>query len=303
MSGHTRPARGTPVALLGVALLVLASCDASRSASGERFAVVVSMSIIADLASAVAGGDAEITTLVPIGGDPHVYEPTPSDARALQDADLVVMNGAGLEPWLPSLLPGDVELVDLMARVDLPLVSDEDGEPDPHLWMVPTNAIRYVEAMAEAFAEADPDRAAAYQRRAAEYAEELRDLDDELRAALDVIPPSNRKLVTSHDAYSYFADHYGIEVLGSVVGISTEEEPSAGVVARLIDEVRRTQVPTIFVESTVDPRVVERIAAEAGVEVGEPLYGDSVGEPGSGAETYQDMLRANVESLVNGLAR
>jgi manganese/iron transport system substrate-binding protein len=131
--------------------------------------------------------------------------------------------------------------------------------------------------------------------------ERLEELDAELADELAQVPEAHRILVTPHDAYSYFADHYGFEV-ATVVGVSTEEEPSASQVQHLVDVVRETGVPTVFVESTVNPAVIERIAADAGVEVGAPLYGDSVGEPGSGADDYVGMMRANVAALVDGLA-
>ena len=300
-------ARRAVVAALASVAVVLAACastSAGEADGADGPVVVATMSVIADFAQQVAGDRAEVRTLVPVGGDPHTHEPTPADARAVADADLLLANGAGLEPWFESLVTDDVAVVRLADALHDEVVATPDGEPDPHLWMVPGLAATYVEVLAEALADADadPDLADAYRADARAYIQDLRALHEEITAALDAIPPERRVLVTPHDAYAYFADAYDLEV-ASVVGVSTEEEPSAAAVQRLIDEVRERQIPTVFVEATVSRTVIERIATDAGVEVGRPLYGDSVGEPGSGAETYVDMLRANVEALVEGLAR
>jgi ABC-type Zn uptake system ZnuABC Zn-binding protein ZnuA len=297
-------ARAVGAAVAGLLALTGVACAAATPAAGERdtLRVVASTSVIADFARQVGGERVEVVSLVPTGADPHVHEPTPGDARSVADADLVLANGAGLEPWFDALAGVDdavvVRLTDaLRDRVEV----DGDGQPDPHLWMVPDLASSYVEALAVVLADADPEHEAAYRENAAAYVEELAALDEELAAELDRIPPDRRVLVTPHDAYAYFADAYDLEV-ATVVGVSTEEEPSAAAVQRLIDEVREREVPTVFVEATVSRAVIDRVAHDAGVEVGRPLYGDSVGEPGSGAETYVDMLRANVDALVDGLA-
>jgi ABC-type Zn uptake system ZnuABC Zn-binding protein ZnuA len=302
-------APGWVAALSAVGLLV-AGCAAQEEPEaptarpdGGSLDVVASMSIIADFAEQVGGEAVTVTSLVPIGADPHVHEPTPADARAVADADLVLGNGVGLEPWFDDLVAGSgQEVITVTEELAHLVVDDEDGEDDPHLWMVPPMAAAYVERIAEVLAELDPERAETYHDNAAGYVERLEELDDELAGELEPIPEEHRILVTPHDAYSYFADHYGFEV-ATVVGVSTEEEPSASQVQHLIDVVRETGVPTVFVESTVNPAVIERIADDAGVEVGAPLYGDSVGEPGSGAEDYLGMMRANVAALVEGLAR
>ena len=300
-SGHRR------ALLLLVIGAVAAGCAAQRASeqqpsSDDRLAVVASMSIIADFAEQVGGDAVDVTSLVPIGADPHVYEPTPSDARAVDDADLVLGNGVGLEPWFDDLVAASgQQVVTVTDELSHLVVDDEDGEDDPHLWMVPPLAATYVERIADELADLDPAGAETYRGNAAAYVERLEELDADLTDELDEIPDQHRVLVTPHDAYSYFADHYGFEV-ETVVGVSTEEEPSASQVQHLVDVIRETGVPSVFVESTVNPAVIERIAADAGVEVGEPLYGDSVGEPGSGSEDYVGMMRANVAALVDGLA-
>jgi ABC-type Zn uptake system ZnuABC Zn-binding protein ZnuA len=304
---RTAPGRLTtwasPTALAALLTLLGSACAAtSAEPDGDTLRVVASMSIIADFAHQVGGERVEVTSLVPTGADPHTHEPTPADARAVADADLVLANGAGLEPWFDALAGADGnEVVWLSDAVHGQVRSGQDGEPDPHLWMVPELAVDYVGALADALAEVDPAGATAYRANADAYADELEGLDEELSASLAEIPPEQRVLVTPHDAYAYFADAYDLEV-ATVVGVSTEEEPSAAAVQRVIDEVRARDVPTVFVEETVNRAVIERIAADAGAEVGSPLYGDSVGQPGSGAETYVEMMRANVDALVEGLA-
>ena len=304
VDGGKRLRRG--VAAMGALGLLAAGCAAQEAPTagvdGDALEVVASMSIIADFAEQVGGDAVTVTSLVPIGADPHVHEPTPADARAVADADLVLGNGVGLEPWFDDLVAGSgQEVITVTEELAHLVIDDEDGEDDPHLWMVPPMAAAYVERIAEVLAELDPERAETYHDNATAYVERLEGLDAELAAELASIPEEHRILVTPHDAYSYFADHYGFEV-ETVVGVSTEEEPSASQVQHLIDVVRETGVPTVFVESTVNPAVIERIADDAGVEVGDPLYGDSVGEPGSGADDYVGMMRANVAALVAGLA-
>lgn len=281
---------------------VLAACGPSDAQAEDRIQVVVSMSVIGDLVEQVAGEHADVRSLVPIGGDPHVHQPTPSDARAIADADVVLANGAGLEPWFDTLVAGaDRKASFLTTDLDHVLLDEQDGVSDPHLWMVPPYVEVYVQTIAQHLAEADPDNAEAYRSNALVYRDELAALDHELKERLSRIPQDHRVLVTSHDAYRYFAEHYGLKVV-PVIGVTTEEEPSAARVRDVVDVIRAQQVPTVFVETTINPAVMERIARDAGVSVGDPLYGDSIGEQGSGADSYIGMMRANVEAITVGLA-
>jgi len=268
----------------------------------DRIHVVVSMSVLADLVAQVAVPGTIITSLVPLGGDPHTYEATPADARAIQDADLILGNGAGLEPWFSTLVAGNgrtaVMLADALADS---IIIDADGALDPHLWMVPTMAVRYVERIADELTRLDPDEATSYLDAAQRTRSRFEALDEELRQQLARIPADRRVIVTSHDAYAYFAEHYGFEV-AAIVGVSTDEEPSAARVRELVELIRTRGVPTVFAESSVNPAVIRRIAQDAGVGLGRDLYGDSLGPPGSGAEDYVSMLRWNVAALVDGLA-
>lgn len=296
--------RTAPLKLVAAVLVVLAAgCSgAVDEGEGVRPVVVTSTTVFADLVGQVAGDLVDVRSLVGVGGDPHVFEPRPSDAVAVTQADLVVDGGLGLSPWLAPLLgTRDGPVLDL-GEAARAVAQEEDGLLDPHVWMVPTLvADHYLPAIEEALVGMLPEAADDLAARAEEVRAELLALDEELRMTLSVIPPDRRLLVTSHDAYGYFADAYDLEVVGTVVGVSTEEEPSAQTVAALIDVIQRLEVPAVFIETTVNPRVIQRIAADAGVVVGEALYGDSLGGEGSGAETYADMLRTNARHLAEGL--
>lgn len=303
--------RRIQVAFLAILLIAVAGC--SSDASGEsaeaeaggngRLQVVATMSIFADFARAVGGEHVDVTSIVPIGGDPHVYEPRPSDSRLITDADVVLANGLGLSPWFePLRVNARGEVVELTASLTAAVI-ESDERPDPHLWMVPDFVANgYVAAVEVTFAAADPAHASEFAENADRYRERLTELDAEISGILADVVPDRRKLVTSHDAYGYFADAYGFEVVGTVLGVSTEDEPTAQNLQRLIDLIREIGVPAIFLETTTNPSVMERVATDAGVALGTPLYGDSLGEPGSGADTYVGMMVANATSIAAGLA-
>jgi ABC-type Zn uptake system ZnuABC Zn-binding protein ZnuA len=212
----------------------------------------------------------------------------------------------GLERWLDRLI-GAPSVVRPIATVTDGLVAQVQaagtyaGHPDPHLWMDPLHVRQYVRNTEQALARRFPQHAAAFARNAAAYLDELQRLHLHIERAVASIPLAQRKLVTTHDAYRYFAQRYGLTLVASIWGISTEVEPTAQEVAGIVRAVRASGVPTVFVETTVNPRLMQRIASEAGVRIGRPLYGDSVGAPGSGADTYLTMMRANAAAIVEGL--
>jgi ABC-type Zn uptake system ZnuABC Zn-binding protein ZnuA len=305
-NGSTRltgPRGGRRLALL--LTIVLTACSAAVAADRDPAVVhaVVSLNVLADFVREVGGERVAAEALVPIGGDPHVHEPAPSDAVAVADSDLVVRNGLGLEPWLDRLTQPVDDVVVVTVSDDLTRVAERDsrGDVDPHLWMVPGYAMAYVRRIEAALAQTDPEGAELYRANADAYVAQLHALDAELADAIATIPSDRRLLVTSHDAYSYFAAHFGLEVVGSVLGVTTEEEPSARSIRELIDQIRFLEVPTLFMETTVNPSVIEQVARDSGATLGRPLYGDSLGDPGSGAETYIGMMRANVDAIVDGL--
>lgn len=280
---------------------------AAAAGSEEPPLAVATISILADFVRAVAGERLEVTSIVHFGGDPHTYEPVPSDARRIADADLVVRNGLGLERWLDRLIETNAKTRVVTATEGLvPLVQadgDYEGHPDPHLWMDPRLAVAYVRNIEAALAERYPEHSAEFEQNARGYAERLEALDRDIAHELSGIEEEHRKLVTTHDAFRYFGRRYGVEVVATIWGISTEREPSAREIRTIVDGIREQGVRSVFVETTVNPALMLRIAEETGIHVGAPLYGDSVGPPGSGADTYVGMMRANASAVAEGLRK
>lgn len=293
---------GRALAVAVVAALAAGCVGLDATASDDaRLQVVASNSIIADFASEAGGSDVEVTGLVPVGGDPHAYQPTPQDAAAIAQADVVLRHGLGLEPGLDALFEAaDREVVRVTEGLDDSVERDENGEIDPHLWLVPPLAAAYVDVIADAFADADPARADAYQARAQAYGADLAELDTEIAERLAEIPRDQRVLITTHEDWHYFGEHYDVDV-ETLVGITTEEEPSARRVRELVDLVRDRGIPAVFVGATTNDAVIARVARDTGAAIGDELHGDSLGEPGSAADSYVGMMRHNLQALVAGL--
>lgn len=268
--------------------------------------VVATLNIIGDLVTRVAGDRAQVRSLLAPGMDPHVYEPVPQDSVAVAQADIVFMNGLDLEGWMEKLVQtagGNRPVVELAGpEMDLLPWTDNSKRWDPHLWMDPRNAIRYVEKIRDSLSALDPGGREVYFANAAALIAEIEELDRWAAAELSEIPPERRKLVTTHDAYRYFGRRYGLEVLDSVWGISTEDEPSARDIANLVELLRTHRVPP-FIETTINPKIMEQVAAQAGVAIGGTLYGDSLGPPGSGADTYVAMMRHNVRTIIQAMEK
>jgi ABC-type Zn uptake system ZnuABC Zn-binding protein ZnuA len=265
--------------------------------------VVATTTIAGDLVHNVGGERVEVDTLVPAGADPHGHEPRPSDAVAIAEAELVVKSGGDLDEWLDELIEnagGDAAEVTLLDSVR---TIRSDDEIDPHWWQDPHNAILAVEAVRDALVDADPDGRRAYERNARAYIAELRALDDEIERCMRRVPPEKRKLVTTHDALGYFAERYDIEVIGAVIpSLSTQAQPSAKDVDALVEQIEDEGVEAIFPEAAVSQRLERSISRESGAEVGGELWTDSLGDEGSGAETYVDAMRANANALAEGMS-
>ena len=272
-------------------LAVAAGCGRDdASAGGGELTVVATTQQVGDFAREVGGNRVNVVALVPSNADPHDFEPRPSDARAVAEADVVLRSGGDLDGWLGGLLEntgGDAEQVTLIDDVDK--LEGED-EVDPHWWQDPRNVVRAVDAIEAAFAKADTGGRATYERNAARYAGEVRALDERIAACLSGVDSGRRKLVTNHDAFGYLARRYDIHVLGSIFpALSTSAQPSAGDVRRLVEAIKRENVTTIFPESALNHRLERAVARDAGVKVGEPLYADSLGPDKDG--TYLEALR------------
>ncbi|HCG38582.1 MAG TPA: metal ABC transporter substrate-binding protein [Pseudomonas sp.] len=271
--------------------------------AAEKLQVVTSFSILADLTREVGGEHIELTNLVDADADAHVYEPSPDDAKALLRADLIIANGLGFEPWLERLLASSEpkgKRIDTSAGV-VPLMLDEDGEmvPDPHAWQSLTNAEIYVRNIAKALGELDPANLNVYIERRDAYLARLHALLKKADAQIAGLPASQRKVVTSHDAFGYLGQAWQLKFIAPL-GLSTHDEPSAAEVAALIRQIRNEGVRAVFVENIRDPRLIRQIADEAGAKVGGTLYSDALASAGP-ASTYLGIFEHNLDTLMAAL--
>jgi zinc/manganese transport system substrate-binding protein len=267
----------------------------------DRLNVVASFSILGDFVKKVGGERVDVTTLVGPDGDVHVYAPAPADARKVADAKLLVINGLGLEGWLPRLLQasGGKAPIIVATRGIAPLKLGSDA--DPHAWQSVENAKKYVMNIRDALSAADPADGEVFRKQAEGYLAKLDALDREVRQAVKQIPESRRKVISTHDAFGYFAAAYGIRFIAPL-GVSTESEASARDIAGIITQIKTEKIPAVFLENISDPRLIRRISAETGARVGGTLFSDSLtGEKGD-APTYIDMVRHNIKALTSALA-
>jgi manganese/iron transport system substrate-binding protein len=298
--------------------LAVSACNPAGSDGGgrDRVVVVATTSVLADLVAQVGGELVEVRSLVPAGGEPHTFEPSPSDVIAVGDAALIVQNGLGLDEWMAGIasdsgtdapivvLAEDLDGVEYRAGGEH---AEEAGNAnqsaateslDPHLWLNAAYAALYVERIADALADVDPDGATTYAANADAYKVELDELDDYARQTLAAIPAERRRIVSFHDAFGYFADAYGLTVVDTVVD-APGQDPSAGEVAALLDEIERNGVIAILAEAQFPTDLVDRIAEETGATVVAGLNSDSLGEPP--ADTYVGLLRADVDAIAEAL--
>jgi zinc/manganese transport system substrate-binding protein len=284
-------------------LLLIAAVAALLAApvhADDRINVVASFSILGDLVRNVGGDRVNVTTLVGANGDVHVYAPAPSDAKKNADARLLVVNGLGLEGWLPRLVQsaGSKALIVTASNGIPPLKLGADA--DPHAWQSVPNVKIYVANIRDALIAADPADAAAFRANAERYLAELDALDADVRTAIAKIPPGRRKVITTHNAFGYFAAAYGIAFLAPA-GVSTETEPSASDIAALIRQIRTDKIPAVFLENLSDDRLIGRIAVETGAKAGGTLYSDSLTDEKGPAPTYIDLVRHNIKALTSAL--
>lgn len=272
-----------------------------------KVSVVASYSILGNWVQIVGGEHVNVTTLVGPGGDAHTYEPTPQDSVALHRAALVFENGMGFESWLEKLFVAShsaAKRVVISKNITSRKLVSSSGreEIDPHVWHCPKNAEAMVREIADALVECDPMHAADYRRRAADYIREIHTLDAWIGEQIATIPESHRHLVTTHDTFGYFADRYGFEVSSVMAAVSSETtDPAASELAAVIDRIRAAQVPAVFAENIINPRLTEQVAREAGVSIVPSLYTDALGPPDSKGATYLDMMRFNVRTMTEAL--
>ncbi|HEY0388633.1 MAG TPA: metal ABC transporter substrate-binding protein [Gaiellales bacterium] len=297
--------RSAAAAALAVLLLATA-CTTTQIPTPQpgRIAVVATTTQMQDLVRHVGGGAVHVVGILKPNVDPHDFEPTPSTAIELSGAKLVVESGLGVDAWADGLISSSVPGTPVwIASRGLPRRAGDSGQPDgdPHWWHDPTLFERAASALGDRLATLDPAHAAGYRARAAAYAGAVRRMDRANRRLIATVPAARRLLVTNHDAFRYFAAHYGITVVGSVLpSLSSEGQPSAGQVAELIDRIRALHVRAIFTESSLNPGLEQQIAGDAHVRVYANLYGDTLGPAGSPGATYIGMERWNMRAMVAG---
>jgi ABC-type Zn uptake system ZnuABC Zn-binding protein ZnuA len=291
--------------LLVVSALLLPACSGGAFGGGKLLALATTTQIL-DFLKNVGGDRVEAVGLVGGDVDVHAYEPTADDARKVARARVIFKNGVDLEGrWLDALLknaPSGTPVVDTSR--DVPLLKAAEGEAsgDPHIWLDPTNARKMVENIREGLIAADAGGADTYRKNADAYLRQLDDLDKEIQQQIETIPAANRKLVTNHDAFGYYLKRFNLTFVGSVIpSLSTDAQPSAAEVTALIAAIKAQQVKAIFTEKSLNPKLEQQIADQAGVKVVSSLYGDSLGGPGSEGDTYLKMMRYNTRAIVNGL--
>ncbi len=284
------------------------------TAAAEPLPVVASFSILGDIVGQIAGPDAAVKTLVGPDGDAHVYQPTPSDAKAVAAARLIFVNGLGFEGWMNRLAKssGTKGQMITVTKGIVPRTpnaagaghqhSHSHGNVDPHVWQDVGNVRRMVTTIAAALADADPTHAEGYQRRAAAYDAALQALDTEIKAMLGALTAGQRRVITSHDAFGYYGLAYGV-IFRAPQGMNTESEASAKDVAKLITQMRKEKTKAVFVENIADPRLTQQLAVEAGAAIGGALYSDALSPPGGPAATYLDLMRTNTKALAAAMAQ
>jgi zinc/manganese transport system substrate-binding protein len=302
-------------------LVATAAAIASTSLAAQttppdvKLPVVASFSILGDLTQTIGGERVSLITLVQPGGDAHVYTPTPTDAKAVAEARLVVANGLKFEGWMKRLMQASASkatLVEAAAGVKGRIEKDAHGHGakdrqghdhgglDPHAWQSVANVKIYIANIRDALAAADPAGKAAYEANAARYLAELEALEADIRASVAKIPADRRKVITSHDAFGYFAEAYGVQFIAPR-GVSTEAEASARDVAKLIQQIRRERIAAVFMENIADQRLMQQIARETGARIGGTLFSDALSRADGPAPTYIRMMRHNIRVISEAL--
>jgi zinc/manganese transport system substrate-binding protein len=296
----------TTIALLGFVVPAMAN---------EPLPVVASFSILADMVKQVGGPHVEVTSLVGPNSDAHVFDPTPADAKRLASAKLVVVNGLGFEGWLNRLVKssgykGPVLTASKGVKT-IPMAASDHGHshghkhshvaPDPHAWQSLLNARQYVENIRVALSAAMPAHSADFQSRATDYLKQIDALEKSTLARIAAVPMERRRVITSHDAFGYFARAYKVTFY-PLQGLSTASEPSAADIVRIVNEIKKNKVTAIFAENISDPRVLERVAKDTGAKIGGTLYADALSVPGTQADTYLKMFELNMSTIVAGIS-
>ena len=284
----------------GVSLAALVTTTIPLHAQ-DKISAVASFSILADFVRNVGGDRVNVTTLVGANSDVHVYTPAPADAKKIADAKLVIINGLGLEGWLPRLVQSSGGKATVVTATTNITPLKLGSRADPHAWQSVANAKTYVANISRALSDAAPADAEFFRSNAEAYRAKLDALDDEIRVWIASIPSERRKVISTHNAFGYFASTYGLEFVAPL-GVSTESEPSARDIASIITQIKTQKIPAVFLENISDPRLMSRIAAETGANIGGTLYSDSLTDEKGDAPTYIDMVRHNIRAMRSALA-
>lgn len=288
-----------------IALFLILSLFTVASFAQEKKTVVVTASMMADMAKNIAGGMVKVECIVPIGGDPHLHEPTPRDAQLVNKADLILKNGLTFEGWLNELIEnsGTKAKTVRVTKGIQPIKSVEyENSADPHAWMDASLGLTYIKNIKDALSELDPDNADIYAFNYGVYKKQLADLDQYIKTEIQKIPTQKRVLITSHDAFQYYGRAYGIR-LEAILGTSTDAEAQTSDIIRLNKVIKTNKVPALFIESTINPKLLKQLAKDNDIEIGGQLYADSIGDEESPAPTYIDMLKHNTDVIVAALSR
>ena len=301
------------LATLGILLTIcLSGCTQANPnrndpASNAKPNVVATSTIIADLTEEIGKDEIQLKGILQPGADPHVYEPVPADSVALEKANLILYNGYNLEPGLIKLMnAAGIKARKLAVGEVVKSLELDKGKgeivPDPHVWGDVKNVIEMVKVIRDALIELSPEDRDKFNQNAANLISELQQVDIWITRNIATIPPEKRKLVTSHDAFQYYSRAYKIPIGGTLIGISTEEQPSAQTVQKLVESIKATRVPAIFAETTINPALIKTVAQEAGIKLSpKQLYSDSIGAPDSDGDSYIKMMIANTRAIVETL--
>jgi ABC-type Zn uptake system ZnuABC Zn-binding protein ZnuA len=313
MKSHSRLVYGVLIA----AALVCSACGTSTVKSGASVTgeaspprVLAVETFLADIAQNVAGDRLKVDALIPIGMDPHAFEPTPADVRKVAESNLLIANGAGVEAFLKKLLEnagGNRQVVEASAGLASrqPKAGEpagDDGEIDPHFWLDPVLVEKYVENIRDALSQVDPAGKDAYAANAAAYIAQLQTLDSWIKEQVSQVPPERRLLVTNHESFGYFADRYGFKIVGAIVpSVSTGASPSAGQLAALVDHVKQSGAPAVFLETGANAQLSQQLSQETGIKVVTGLFTHSVTAPDGPAPDYIAMMKYNTQAIVDAL--
>jgi ABC-type Zn uptake system ZnuABC Zn-binding protein ZnuA len=279
------------------------SCGISVSGQKEKPLVVSTACIFADMVSVIGDTLVESVSVVPIGGDPHIYEPTPRDVRILIQADLIIKNGLTFEGWLSDLINNSGATAPVATITDgiTPITSEaHQNATDPHAWMEPVNGKIYATNIKQALIQILPEHREQIEKQCALYIRQLDDLDQYIKQQISTIEPNKRVLITSHDSFHYYGQRYGIR-LESLLGTSTDADVRTSDIMRINKVIKENKIPVVFVESTINPKMLRQIAEDNNIAIGGNLYSDSLGDKDSPADTYLNMVRSNTDVIVHGL--